>query len=148
MELDLSFTADGVPILMHDETVDRTTNGSGPVGKLQFVQLRRLDAAARHRLKYTCYQTITLICQSVRFHVPISGLWTVCKYAAPDVKFLLGKNLELQKCSRYVTISRVWYSEIEQKLEISRFLRLKRNRQTDFGRCEVETQLISSQVYL
>ncbi|XP_026208021.1 glycerophosphodiester phosphodiesterase 1-like isoform X2 [Anabas testudineus] len=51
VELDLSFTADGVPILMHDETVDRTTNGSGPVGKLQFVQLRRLDAAARHRLK-------------------------------------------------------------------------------------------------
>nr|XP_020477790.1 glycerophosphodiester phosphodiesterase 1-like isoform X2 [Monopterus albus] len=51
VELDLSFTADGVAILMHDETVDRTTNGSGAVGKLQFVQLKRLDAAARHRLK-------------------------------------------------------------------------------------------------
>ncbi|XP_023153316.1 glycerophosphodiester phosphodiesterase 1-like isoform X1 [Amphiprion ocellaris] len=51
VELDLSFTADGVPVLMHDETVDRTTNGSGPVSKLLFVQLRRLDAAARHRLK-------------------------------------------------------------------------------------------------
>uniref|UniRef100_A0A673BRG8 Glycerophosphodiester phosphodiesterase 1-like n=1 Tax=Sphaeramia orbicularis TaxID=375764 RepID=A0A673BRG8_9TELE len=51
VELDLSFTVDGVPVLMHDETVDRTTNGSGPVSKLQFVQLRRLDAAARHRLK-------------------------------------------------------------------------------------------------
>ncbi|XP_042248059.1 glycerophosphodiester phosphodiesterase 1-like [Thunnus maccoyii] len=51
VELDLSFTADGVPVLMHDETVDRTTNGSGPVNKMQFVQLRRLDAAARHRLR-------------------------------------------------------------------------------------------------
>uniref|UniRef100_UPI0037E84AD2 glycerophosphodiester phosphodiesterase 1-like n=1 Tax=Semicossyphus pulcher TaxID=241346 RepID=UPI0037E84AD2 len=51
VELDLSFTADGVPVLMHDETVDRTTNGSGPVSKLHFVQLKRLDAAARHRLK-------------------------------------------------------------------------------------------------
>uniref|UniRef100_A0A8D3CFX6 GP-PDE domain-containing protein n=1 Tax=Scophthalmus maximus TaxID=52904 RepID=A0A8D3CFX6_SCOMX len=51
VELDLSFTADGVPVLMHDETVDRTTNGSGPIGKLQIVQLRRLDAAAHHRLK-------------------------------------------------------------------------------------------------
>ncbi|KAK2833461.1 hypothetical protein Q5P01_017350 [Channa striata] len=50
-ELDLSFTADGVPVLMHDETVDRTTNGSGAISKLSFVQLRRLDAAARHRLK-------------------------------------------------------------------------------------------------
>ncbi|XP_028267791.1 glycerophosphodiester phosphodiesterase 1-like [Parambassis ranga] len=51
VELDLSFTADGVPVLMHDETVDRTTNGSGPISKLPFVQLKRLDAAARHRLK-------------------------------------------------------------------------------------------------
>ncbi|KAM7371996.1 hypothetical protein PAMP_009196 [Pampus punctatissimus] len=51
VELDLSFTADGVPVLMHDETVDRTTNGSGPVNKMQFSQLRRLDAAARHRLR-------------------------------------------------------------------------------------------------
>ncbi|KAK9535083.1 hypothetical protein VZT92_007485 [Zoarces viviparus] len=51
VELDLSFTADGVPILMHDETVDRTTNGSGPVSNLLLVQLKKLDAAARHRLK-------------------------------------------------------------------------------------------------
>ncbi|KAM9394141.1 glycerophosphodiester phosphodiesterase 1-like [Pholidichthys leucotaenia] len=51
VELDLSITADGVPVLMHDDTVDRTTNGSGPISKLQFVQLRKLDAAAHHRLK-------------------------------------------------------------------------------------------------
>ncbi|XP_075996661.1 glycerophosphodiester phosphodiesterase 1-like isoform X1 [Genypterus blacodes] len=50
VELDLSFTADGVPVLMHDETVDRTTNGSGTLNRLQFVQLRRMDASARHRL--------------------------------------------------------------------------------------------------
>ncbi|XP_068605924.1 glycerophosphodiester phosphodiesterase 1-like [Brachionichthys hirsutus] len=51
VQLDLSFTADGVAVLMHDETLDRTTNGTGPVSKVQFVQLRRLDAAAHHRLK-------------------------------------------------------------------------------------------------
>ncbi|KAM3598900.1 uncharacterized protein V6R79_023946 [Siganus canaliculatus] len=50
VELDLGFTADGVPILMHDETLDRTTNGSGPVSKVQFVHIRRLDAAFHHRL--------------------------------------------------------------------------------------------------
>ncbi|XP_016107652.1 glycerophosphodiester phosphodiesterase 1 [Sinocyclocheilus grahami] len=50
VELDLEFTADGVPILMHDDTVDRTTNGSGPLSKLLFSELRKLDAAAKHRL--------------------------------------------------------------------------------------------------
>ncbi|XP_051979971.1 glycerophosphodiester phosphodiesterase 1 [Xyrauchen texanus] len=49
VELDLEFTADGVPILMHDETVDRTTNGSGPLSKLLFSELCKLDAAAKHR---------------------------------------------------------------------------------------------------
>lgn len=51
MELDLEFTADGVPILMHDDTVDRTTNGSGPLSKLLFSELRKLDAATKHRLR-------------------------------------------------------------------------------------------------
>uniref|UniRef100_W5KHE1 Glycerophosphodiester phosphodiesterase 1 n=1 Tax=Astyanax mexicanus TaxID=7994 RepID=W5KHE1_ASTMX len=50
VELDLEFTADGVPILMHDETVDRTTNGSGPLSKLRFSEIGKLDAAAKHRL--------------------------------------------------------------------------------------------------
>lgn len=51
VELDLEFTADGVPILMHDDTVDRTTNGSGPLNKLLFSELRKLDAAAKHRFR-------------------------------------------------------------------------------------------------
>uniref|UniRef100_A0A672GHV1 Glycerophosphodiester phosphodiesterase 1-like n=1 Tax=Salarias fasciatus TaxID=181472 RepID=A0A672GHV1_SALFA len=60
VELDLSFSSDGVPVLMHDETVDRTTNGSGPVSKLQFVQLRRLDASARHRDRFSGEKVPTL----------------------------------------------------------------------------------------
>ncbi len=51
VELDLEFTADGVPILMHDETVDRTTNGSGPLSKMPSSELRKLDAAAKHRFR-------------------------------------------------------------------------------------------------
>lgn len=50
VELDLEFSADGVPILMHDETVDRTTTGSGLLSQLSFSELSKLDAAANHRL--------------------------------------------------------------------------------------------------
>ncbi|XP_064180818.1 glycerophosphodiester phosphodiesterase 1-like isoform X2 [Anguilla rostrata] len=51
VELDLEFTADGVPVLMHDETVDRTTNGSGALSNIHFAELSKLDASANHRLK-------------------------------------------------------------------------------------------------
>ncbi|XP_062444082.1 glycerophosphodiester phosphodiesterase 1 isoform X2 [Rhea pennata] len=50
VELDLEFTADGVPILMHDETVERTTDGSGRLCDLTFDEVRRLNPAAKHRL--------------------------------------------------------------------------------------------------
>lgn len=43
VEFDTMLSADGIPVLMHDDAVDRTTNGRGAVGDLTAAQLRRLD---------------------------------------------------------------------------------------------------------
>lgn len=50
VEFDVEFTSDGVPILMHDSTVDRTTDGTGSLDHLTFEDVRKLDPAAKHRL--------------------------------------------------------------------------------------------------
>ncbi|MFI8526226.1 glycerophosphodiester phosphodiesterase family protein [Promicromonospora sukumoe] len=42
VELDVQLTADGVPVLMHDTTVDRTTNGTGRVDSLTLEQIEGL----------------------------------------------------------------------------------------------------------
>jgi glycerophosphoryl diester phosphodiesterase len=47
LEFDVRLTADGVPVVHHDPTVDRTTDGTGPVAALTLAELRRLDAGAR-----------------------------------------------------------------------------------------------------
>lgn len=47
LEVDAQLTADGVVVLMHDETVDRTTDGTGRVGTMTFDRLRELDAGYR-----------------------------------------------------------------------------------------------------
>jgi len=44
LEMDIRQTADGVLVVLHDETVDRTTDGSGPVAALTLSSLRELDA--------------------------------------------------------------------------------------------------------
>ena len=44
IEIDVQSSADGVPVLMHDRTVDRTTNGSGEVAALSLDELQALDA--------------------------------------------------------------------------------------------------------
>ncbi len=46
LEMDVRFTADGVPVLLHDATVDRTTDGSGPVAGMTLAALRALDAGS------------------------------------------------------------------------------------------------------
>lgn len=45
-ELDVTLTSDGVPVLMHDNSVDRTTNGKGAVGSLTYAEIRKLDAGS------------------------------------------------------------------------------------------------------
>lgn len=45
LEMDVRMTADGVPVIMHDAKVDRTTNGRGRVRAFTFQELRRFDAA-------------------------------------------------------------------------------------------------------
>lgn len=46
IETDVQLTADGVPVLMHDPDLDRTTNGSGALSAHRLEQLRALDAGA------------------------------------------------------------------------------------------------------
>lgn len=47
IEIDVHCTADGVPVLIHDDTVDRTTNGEGSIHEMTLEQARALDAGAR-----------------------------------------------------------------------------------------------------
>jgi len=44
IECDVHMTKDGHIVLMHDHTVDRTTNASGPVNSFTFDEIRKLDA--------------------------------------------------------------------------------------------------------
>lgn len=44
LEIDVQRSADGALVVIHDGTVDRTTDGSGEVGSLSLQQLKQLDA--------------------------------------------------------------------------------------------------------
>jgi glycerophosphoryl diester phosphodiesterase len=46
VELDVTMTADGNVICLHDETLDRTTDGRGPATERTLAEIRRLDAGS------------------------------------------------------------------------------------------------------
>jgi glycerophosphoryl diester phosphodiesterase len=45
VETDVHLTADGHLVVLHDETVDRTTNGAGSVEQMTLAEIKQLDAA-------------------------------------------------------------------------------------------------------
>lgn len=47
-ECDVKLSADGVPFLLHDDTLDRTTNAQGDAGARHWAELAQLDAGAWH----------------------------------------------------------------------------------------------------
>lgn len=50
LEVDVRLSRDGVPVLMHDPTVDRTTDGEGRVADLRWARLHRLAGAGGARV--------------------------------------------------------------------------------------------------
>ena len=44
VDLDVQLTMDGIPLAFHDDTLERTTNGHGPVETKTYAELSRLDA--------------------------------------------------------------------------------------------------------
>ena len=50
VEVDVRLTADGVPVLMHDPTVDRTTAGTGAITDLTADELTALELAPQVRI--------------------------------------------------------------------------------------------------
>jgi len=46
VEFDVQLTKDGIPVVIHDEAVDRTTSGAGPVAGFTLARLQALDACA------------------------------------------------------------------------------------------------------
>jgi glycerophosphoryl diester phosphodiesterase len=46
IELDVHLCADGVPVVIHDETLERTTDGCGQIATCSLARLRKLDAGS------------------------------------------------------------------------------------------------------
>ena len=46
IEFDVRTTKDGQLVILHDETVDRTTNGTGKISELMFDEVKKLDAGS------------------------------------------------------------------------------------------------------
>lgn len=79
IELDVQLSKDGVPVVIHDETLDRTTNGTGWVKDYSYDELRLFNASYKFGEKFG--------------HCPIPTLEEVCSFVS---RTPLTLNIELK----------------------------------------------------
>jgi len=73
IEIDLHLTKDGIPVVIHDPTVDRTTNGKGKISDLTYEEISKLDAGSGEKIP-TFYEVIEIINKTdVTFFVEIKS---------------------------------------------------------------------------
>ncbi len=82
VELDVRESADGVLYVLHDATLDRTTNGRGPISRAQSRELDRLDAGAWFGPEFAGEPLPRLIDFLTELK-PLLGFYVEVKAAAP-----------------------------------------------------------------
>jgi glycerophosphoryl diester phosphodiesterase len=60
IELDVKLSADGQVVVIHDDTVDRTTNGTGKVSSMTLAELKQLNAGSKFVPEYQSERIPTL----------------------------------------------------------------------------------------
>ena len=100
VEVDVALTADRQPVLMHDATVDRTTDGHGKLSSLTLAQVEALDAGSWFDPEYAGTQVPTfaafldvLAASGHRALVEFKGEWDAEAVAAA-VAEVTSRNLE------------------------------------------------------
>jgi glycerophosphoryl diester phosphodiesterase len=81
VEFDVKLTEDEIPILFHDEDLDRTTDGRGPVAQASFADLQEMDAGGWFGNEYLGERIPTL-----------AAAGTLCREAG------LWANVEIKAC--------------------------------------------------
>ena len=73
VECDVAFTKDGVAVLLHDATIDRTSNGSGNIADLTYEELLQYDFGSWKGSKYAgtkipTFEEFIALCKEIGLH--------------------------------------------------------------------------------
>ncbi|MCA3217797.1 MAG: glycerophosphodiester phosphodiesterase [Burkholderiales bacterium] len=90
VEFDATLAADGVAVLLHDDTLDRTTSGQGAVAARMSAELAALDAGAWHSPRFAGARVPRL--DAVIRHCRTHGVWMNIELKpAPGAATLTGR---------------------------------------------------------
>ena len=72
IELDVHLSRDGIAVICHDETLDRTTNAQGPIADFTVAELRNVDAGDGNYVP-TLVEVLTLVGDSLEVDIEVKA---------------------------------------------------------------------------
>lgn len=75
IELDVHLSSDEVLVVIHDEKIDRTTNGTGAVNSLTLYELKKLEIEVKHTIP-TLKEVFDLVNQQCFINIELKGIGT------------------------------------------------------------------------
>lgn len=91
IELDVHLTADGEIVVIHDETIDRTTNEKGIVNQLSLAAIKKLRIDGEHEIP-TLKEVLDLVNQHCFVNIELKGNGTAGAVVALIEHYVLEKN--------------------------------------------------------
>ncbi|TDO78220.1 glycerophosphoryl diester phosphodiesterase [Flavobacterium chryseum] len=91
IELDVHLSSDGHIIVIHDETIDRTTNGKGFVNTFSLSELKSFLIDGKHHIS-TLNEVFDLVDKKCLINIELKGLGTASKVVALIEEYITEKN--------------------------------------------------------
>ena len=107
VEVDLALSSDGYAILMHDETLERTTDGTGPIGDYTLEELKTLDAGVWKGAEFAG-QTIPTLSEALELAKGKGELNLEIKARGSDVRELI--KTAVREVQKHAASDRVVFS--------------------------------------
>ena len=123
---DISFTKDNIPVLLHDNTISRTSNGTGKISDLTYKQLLKYDfgswkSSDYKGLKITTFEEFISLCKDLDLW-PYIELKTNGKYTEEQIKILLDivSEYEIENKVTYISFSAKFLEMIKEQNDSAR----------------------------
>ncbi|WP_289664568.1 glycerophosphodiester phosphodiesterase [Flavobacterium panacagri] len=91
IELDVHLSSDGHIIVIHDETIDKTTNGKGLVSSFSLAELKSFLIDGKHQIP-TLTEVFDLVNRKCLINIELKGLGTASKVVELIEEYIAAKN--------------------------------------------------------
>ena len=155
VEADVSFTKDNVAVLLHDSTIDRTSNGSGNINTFNYEDLLQYDFGSWKDEKYSgthipTFSEFIILCKNIGLH-PYIELKSSGAYTESQIQQIVSevKACGMRKHVTWISFNKTFLDYVKTADETARLGFLVSSDANDTNIAQIKTlQTENNEVFL